>query len=195
MYCPNCNNHCPDDAVFCKYCGTTLTGSTPMPAAPVQTPSGFRPDYPLKWYYFLIYFSLFAAAVMNALTGFQYLTATVYMSEGLSTADVELVYSMYPALEGIDKTYGLICIGVGVLAIITRMHLAKFKASGPKLLYILYACNCVLPLLYTCISFSAVPGSNLAEALPPTVASAIGPGIMLFANYVYFSRRQALFEY
>ena len=62
MYCKNCGTKLPENAIFCTVCGEPVDNAVPLPADPATLPQN---TYPMKWHKFLIYFQLFAAALIS----------------------------------------------------------------------------------------------------------------------------------
>ena len=141
----------------------------------------------MKWFKFLIYFALWASAILNIATGVMQLTGNIYEMEGVSAAEI---YDVFPKLQSIDKIYGLILIGLGVYILITRFALAKYKSFGPLLLYGVYILNLILPIVYAGIT-APILGVSITELLDFT--SLIVSGVMVFVNFSYFSKRSDLF--
>ena len=139
---------------------------------------------PMKWHNFLIYFSLWAGGILNAIIGLTYITGTVYGE------DANYIYRYYDGLKGLDMLYGLVCIGLGVLLIITRFQLAGYKSSGPAMLTITYIATLAVSVLYILIA-SGITGLSLLELINP---ASIGSSIaMIFINRAYYSKRAELF--
>ena len=65
MYCKNCGTKLPENAIFCSVCGEPVDNAAPLPADPATLPQN---TYPMKWHKFLIYFQLFAAALVACIT-------------------------------------------------------------------------------------------------------------------------------
>ena len=123
MYCPKCGAQVPDNASFCQACGAPLSAAPANAAAPAMG---------MKWHKFLIYFALFASAVINLVNALQLIT-------GLQYGDAaDAVYAMFSTLKVLDIGYGVILLATVVYTVVTRFYLAKFKASGPLMLMMLY---------------------------------------------------------
>ena len=141
---------------------------------------------PMKWYKFMIYFALFAGAVLNLINGFRYLTGSIYMGSQAA------VYSSFPNLKTLDITMGLGLIALAVLVFVTRNALAKFKSSGPKLLTATYIVNIALSVLYYAVSMSILAISG-ASGITDLISSCAGTLVMLIVNRVYFKNRRYMF--
>lgn len=143
----------------------------------------------MKWFKFLIYFALWAGAVLNILSGISLLTGAQY--DGAAS----LVYAIYKDLKTIDMLSGLLCIAIGVLGIVTRFSLAGFKKNGPKLVLALYGAGVVVNIFYM-IGVSSVLPELLVKELDFTsfISGTVTSVIMIVANYVYFNKRKNLFN-
>ena len=194
MFCPKCGLEIPDGSKFCTRCGAALLSTQQASAQPETGSSAmnhnnqpYQPDamkYPMNWYKFLIYFALFASAVLNAISGIIYMTGGQY--EGYAS----MVYAFYGSLKTLDIIMGILCIAVAVFAILTRFSLAKFQVNGPRNLYVLYIVNFCLVLIYA-IAIGAITGINVFTA--SIVANLITSIVMVVVNYIYFNKRKELF--
>lgn len=191
MYCENCGSEIVQGSKFCGNCGAPVKAA----ANPVEQPYLYQsqqettaaeaPQLPMKWFNFLTKFALIAGAVLNFLASLTYLTGTIE-SEG--NVSPEYVYSMYPGLKFCDIFMGLALIAIGVFAIITRNKLAKFKADGPKSLYITYVLNIAAVIAYAV--WTAVVTGTFNFSVIGSVVIEIG---YIVLNYIYFNKRKQLF--
>lgn len=81
-------------------------------------------EMPMKWFKFVIYFQLFAGALIGAVNAARYLTGSIYGT------DAKSVYLVFPALGTADKMYGVIVLLLAAMAIFVRMQLAKYKLNA-----------------------------------------------------------------
>ena len=102
------------------------------------------PAMPMKWYKFLIYFSLILTGLSNMYTGVQ---AVMGMQYGTKEQSAQ-VYAVYPGLHILDIVYGVLLIILGVFVFIVRQQLAGYRAKGPKYLLIMYIASLVLEVFY-----------------------------------------------
>lgn len=155
----------------------------------VPQPSGGY-DLPMKWHKFLIYFSLWAGAVLNVFTAIGMLTGSLYTVSG---ADPEMIYSVFNGLQTVDVLIGLASLALAALLIVTRFSLAGFKANGPKLLLIAYAASTAVELLYPLIAAS-VTGLSFTDLMDSSsITSLITSVVMIFVNKNYYDKRASLF--
>ncbi len=181
MFCPHCRANLPDNSRFCTSCGQAVT-----PA--VVTPS--EPTYPMKWYKFLIYFALFAGAVVNMMTGIIQLSGQHY------GAFADNVYADFPTLKIVDRANSLALIAGAVFAIFVRFRLSGFKKGAPKLLQLVYIFNLAVSIFYIIGASSAVgdlAGVILPSLTPNAISTSITTAVILIANHIYFKKRASLF--
>ena len=95
MQCPKCRAAMPNGAKYCTECGTKLpvqpdsVPNVPQPsiqeapayeAQPVMTeapPAQELQPCEMKWYKFLIYFALWAGAIVNLIDSLQFFTGSI----------------------------------------------------------------------------------------------------------------------
>lgn len=209
MYCRFCGKQIPDHAKFCPECGANLapapaaappesTPSVPsapvvpaVPAAPVQNapaPAAIgsieTPQRGMKWFKFIIYFQLWAGMLVNLVTAGKYFTGAYY--EG----NAEMVYRFFPALQPLDIVMGIICLALAVYTVVVQRALAKFRAKGPMMYYLMYIVDTAVTVLYLIIG-SIIIGQSAFSA--EVAGSFAGSLIMLFINIPYFNNRKHLF--
>ena len=165
MYCTKCDTPNADNAKVCKACGAPL----PKPVSVTYNPGEncHVPDYPMKWYNFLIYFQLFAAGAVNIISGIAYLVKAV---SG---------FGMFLALLGIFSFF------MGGYAIYIRFALADYRRTGLTH----YKAYMILVLLLQ------VTASLLTSGISGALGSLIGQGIYVALNFTYFNKREELFVY
>ena len=183
-----------------------------QPAQPVQQPytpySGYyAPDgtplvpaqqqYPMKWFKFLIYFTLFANALFYLADAIGSLFGVQYMILGY---EPDFIYSLVDNLKMVDSVFGVIHLGFAAAYVIVRFQLAGFKRNGPKMLYILTGVETVFSILYTIctyVIFDSLPYSELTEIMASDIGSIVGTivGAVIFlcTNITYFNKRKSLF--
>lgn len=148
--------------------------------------------YPMKWFHFLIYFQLFYSVIVNLSTAVPYLLDAVYETQSGGQVSSALIYGIYGnGLYVIDKLYGVILIGTAVLAIVTRFQLAKYKKNAPVYLYTIYSVKIFVPIIYT---IAVSTGTGITSFDTQFIIGIIVQGILLLANYKYFSKRRELFN-
>lgn len=214
MYCRFCGTKIPDNVKFCPECGANLApvpSAAPeesVPAAPAapEIPTPFdptpydpapysadsfasadvaaAPQRGMKWFKFIIYFQLWASMLVNLVTAGKYFTGAYY--EG----NAEMVYRFFPALQPLDIVMGVVCLALAVYAVVVQRALAKFRAKGPMMYYLMYIVNTAVTVLYLLIG-SIIIGQSAFTA--EVAGSIIGSIVMLFVNIPYFNNRKHLF--
>ena len=161
-----------------------------QPQYNMQNP--LMPQPSMKWFKFLIYFSLFFGAVINLAFGVNYITGNIYFVQSNGDVTAEMVYDFFGSeVQTLDIIYGVLCIAMAAFGIYTRFMLAKYKAIGPKCLYISYAAGAAISLFYA-IALVAVTGES--EVLSSSVFASLAVSIgFLFANKSYFDKRKHMF--
>lgn len=142
--------------------------------------------YGMKWYKFLIYFALFASAIVNVLSAISHLTGSQYGT------DSKLVYSAFPNLRALDVLFGMVFVGLAILSLVTRNALYWNKKKGPKLLCAIYAINAVINIVYPLIVSTIIETPLMDSSI--WTSSIIGFA-MVIINYFYFKKRKDLFKY
>ena len=202
MQCPKCRAAMPNGAKYCTECGTKLpvqpdsVPNVPQPsiqeapayeAQPVMTeapPAQELQPCEMKWYKFLIYFALWAGAIVNLIDSLQFFTGSILGD------DVEILYAYYPLLKVLNLAFALILVTYAVFAIYTRYRLAQFRRNGPACLYALYIAQFVFALLVQVVT-SLILGEWLEGY--SFVANFLVFGLILGLNMKYFRKRKHLF--
>ena len=140
----------------------------------------------MKWFKFLIYFGLWAGAILNFVTGVRMMTGNIYLSEGVNA---DLVYKTFPNLQSVDVLFGLLFCAFAIFQIVTRFYLAGFKKIAPAMLSVVYIANGVFNFVYNSIVASII-SSNLGGQTIVTILVAI---VMVIVNNYYFGNRKNLF--
>lgn len=147
-------------------------------------------NLPMNQFKFLIFFSLFANAVINAVFGIMSLTGAQYEQEQKGLKD--LVYAYFEGLQTVDMIYGVALLALAAFAIYVRVRLAGYYVNGPKLLNVLYLANVAFALFYL-IAAQSIVGSDVEINMSSTIASIAISVVMVGVNTVYFKKRAHLF--
>ena len=190
-YCPNCGSQNDDTSLFCLSCGQPLSA----PVNDIQNyqqyqnyqSNIYQGNMPMGWYKFLIYFSLFASAVLNIISGISSITGLHYGEFN------QLIYAYYDGLKTVDIIMGFFSIALGVVSIIVRQNLAHYKKGAPLSLIGLYIASLVISVIYV-IAVSLVTNLSITAFLSTAIIiNFIVSIIMTCVNYVYFKNRRHLF--
>ena len=152
-----------------------------------RTGYGMAPGLGMGWYKFVIYFQLFASALINGIAGIVALTGAHYEGEA------DLVYTFIPSLSTVDKLYGIVLIALAVFAIIVRFQLAQFKKTGPKFYLLLLLISGIASLIYLIAAGAIVSDFGIEIEYSSQISQLIVSAALLVANYIYFQKRSNLF--
>lgn len=146
-------------------------------------------DMPMKWHKFLIYFSLWAGAILCVASAIQLLTGSVYGADGTA----EQVYRVYGGLKSVDSIFGVLYLITAALLIYVRFQLAGFKEGAPNKLTIAYVVQLAAFLGYMIAVSSTIkrPIGDLANS--QTLTSIVSSVVMIIVNRIYYNKRAHLF--
>ena len=192
-YCSKCGKEHVDEAVICVGCGCAFE----KPAKPAATP--------MKWYKFLINFLLIVMAVNVFISG----VSKVCTSTFLRNTDSENFLAEYFEFEDdeyfnevnvVNIVYGAILCVTALPIIVTRQKLAKYKHTGPLLLYIMCGVEFIYTFLYEAACYIATEDLVLDActrleifSLSDLIWSLISTAVIIWLNYIYFNKRRDLF--
>lgn len=134
----------------------------------------YERDLGMKWFKFLIYFSLFAGAITNFVTGIGILCGG----------------DLFDYIEGPRTLIGLISIAFAIFMIVTRFMLAKFKRSGLIMYYVLIG----LSLAFTIVEFIVSDIFSVPGAAAFSIGYILGNVVYVVLNIVYFKKRADMFK-
>ena len=145
-------------------------------------------DYKLKWHKFLIYFSLWASALSNGLSGYQAVIGAHYGPES------DQVYAIFGSgLRSLDMVMGFALFAIAAYSIYVRFQLADFRIGAPKKLTMLYIAHLAIGFGYI-LAVSAATKLPLSQfSAPDMFSSIIGSVAMIFINQNYYNKRMELF--
>ena len=186
MLCPKCGSYMDDGARVCPVCGTRASAAAKNPTAAMprpQDPTSSKPDLPMNWFNFLIYFALWAGGLLSILISVPFFTGSLFVF-----SDAPRLVSQ---LRASGKFFGLIFAACGVFVIYTRFRLASFKSDGPKCLYLSYAASAAASLAYTI---------HLADVFEDPffvsfgVSAVTRAALIIVFTRIYFQRRTHMFK-
>ena len=143
-------------------------------------------NYKLKWHKFLIYFALWAGAIMNTGNAVLCIQGTQYAERS------EQVYALFPSLRTVDLFWGIVLLAIAAYMIYVRFQLAGFRINAPRKLSTLYIISLAASVLYL-LAVSAVTHQALSSFISDIVASIFSSILMLFINQNYYNKRLELF--
>ncbi len=208
-FCSKCGTQIENtDQRFCTNCGAKVENQVKTSASVVNNDSVYEQQtvqnqytvpstssavqHPMKWFKFLIYFTLFLGAFINFVYGFNYITGGIYFSQTNGQVTAEMVYGTYGVgLKVLDVIQGILMLAIAAFGVYTRFRLARYKTNGPMCVYILYGAGAGVTLLYN-IALLAVTGLNQLTTVSSITSLVVSVGF-IFLNYAYFTKRKALF--
>lgn len=199
MICNRCGTQFSDDSDFCPNCGMIAANSEPQlafstdAAAYENVEIKSKPNYdgfPMNWYKFLIYFALFAGAILNVISG-------IFMIFGFQYgSNAQLYFSTYPSLKLIDIIFGCLTVLLGAYLLYVRFELAKLKKGAPIKLLISYGLNFLISasyLIVTTVLTSTDVGLDLGIIGPEIFSLVLSSVVIIYFNKIYFDKRESLF--
>ena len=150
--------------------------------------------FAMKWYNFLIYFSLWAGALVNLGSGIAFISG--YKENG-GVFEYEL-YPYFDGLQFLDILYGILCFALAVFVVIVRFRLARLKKGAP-LLYLLYLTVSFGTSIFYDFTYLIILSQriNISSEIAHFAGTIIGRGIvvliLVFLNRRYFIKRESLF--
>lgn len=155
--------------------------------------------HPMKWYRFLVCFGVWAAAVLNLVSGFLYLTGGIVdmvgAEKGVTAAEY---YKAYVGLERMDHFMGYISIAAAVLFLVAGIMLLKLKKLGPTLFVAALALMLGANIAYVIFAGKIITDYAKAHNVEvPSMASSWSSiavsAVVLILNLIYFNKRKDVF--
>ena len=147
-----------------------------------------KPDKPLNWHKFIIYFSLWAGALRTLLNGSEFLKEDVY---GRNTYRI---YKAFPIMHTMNTFYGWVIIALAGYKIYVRFQLAGFKKNAPQKFIYMYIIEIFIGLSYLAICATIANTSiskviNSGEFFGKMVVAII----IILINKRYYDNRKYMF--
>jgi len=130
-------------------------------------------NYGMKWHKFLIYFSLWLQAVLNAVFGIMGLSTAIDPPGRYRHSHSDMVPFM--------AMLGIVFLVLAVLTIVARFKLAGFRSGAPKFLLIVQLVTSVATGIFMIIDVDA----NIMSIFSGMIVPAI--------TYYYYTKRNELF--
>ncbi len=184
--CPICGAVIPDGQAHCPACGASPD------------------DLPMRWHKALVYVILWLSMIGNFITGLRNLSSVGYTEAGVNFSG--RIYGLFPALEVLDKCYGVACLALVALLLYTWFGLRGFKRGAWILPAVLHIVGAGISLVYA-VGFLAIAGAaayadgflailgaaEIANAIAGVIISLILSGAMAAVNYIYYKKREKYF--
>lgn len=153
---------------------------------PPQPEEEKEKELPMKWFKYLIYFSLIVGSIGNFLLAILLLTGRYY------SADSQTLYETYNGLKAFDMVYAVTLIALAVCSLVVRQRLAGYYRNGPVLLNVFYVASSLLDVVHT-IGLTAITANSEMLDVASLIGGIVGAVAMVFINNAYFRRRSHLF--
>ena len=145
-------------------------------------------DKPMKWYKFLVYFALWAGAVIN-------FSEAVYGLFGIAKNDAEqYLYYFISGYEEYDRIAAIFLLGIIAFQIYTCIQLLGYRNKAPLFLIMMYAVLLVYNLI-TIIVVDLMMSVSLGYLVGYIIVVFLFYGLFGVLNAVYFYKRRHLFVY
>lgn len=193
MQCYKCGGQIPENSLVCLLCGTEMSQRARAGFQSGGANYGMHTQYtPMNWFKFLIYFMLFADAVISVTNAYGFITGSIYSVISAGEYTAADIYGKYGvALRIADMLYAACLIIFAVLTVVARYRLAGFKKDGPVYLYVAYTLSIVFSLAYA-IAENIIMGIDY-QVIASAVVSMIPQAVFVYLNYLYFKKRKHLF--
>ena len=175
MFCRFCGKEIPEGGRFCPGCGkeadtaAEFQAQTTAERMPAAVPVDPAKNYRMAWFKFIIYFQLFANAVVMVFNAASGIFGLAYGD------DAGLIYGFCPMLKAVDVIYGIICLAFAVTAVLIPPETGTLqKKCSCAVSWICWHSNGVRTDLYTFFC----PGWQLSGAVSASVMDAGASGIV-----------------
>ena len=139
----------------------------------------------MRWYQFIIWFYLYASAVIGVLVGVGEITGVVYLDMA------ETFYTLFPMLQVVNVFFGVMQILLAVIALYVRRQLARWKGMAPRFL-LMYQIFCLVYYAAYLAGTSLVLGELAVDCLAGGYI--LLQLLLLVVNGIYFHRREEMFN-
>ncbi len=190
MFCRYCGAEISENAKFCVSCGSPVEAQ-PVQATYVGDDGLVQPAPKMKWFKFVINFSLWAGAILNFLNGIMTMTGMQY--EAAEIGPAEEVYELFDGLKTVDVLYGALMIVLAVYMIITRFRLAGYYKNGPAMFISTYAIALVINIVYMFSAMSVLDAGINDISTSDLWVNMVMQLVMIVLNIIYFKKRKHLF--
>lgn len=169
---------------------STPTATTPVEKRKQVVTEAEQSGLGMKWYKFLIYFSLIAAAVISGIRALTSALAFVALVSSPSTA--RALQGAYAPVVVIYILATIVYAGMAVLYIVTRIKMSHLSKIAPTLVYACYAVSGVAGVIYS-IAIPVAMGTFEASDAITAIFSIGVTALMIVLNRIYFQKRAHLF--
>lgn len=188
MKCSYCSSEVQDSVTVCNQCGAALNDTVQSNSAPNDSIQNV--NLPMKWYKFLIYFLMFANAILKLADGIFCLIGF----DGGVVSEVLFEGCMFTGkYRAIDIVYGIVCIVMSGVILYVRNKLAKFKKDAPRI-YIFYdIISSVIYFIYNLLIMIILENADISSVIGELIGTVVGESLFVYFNVIYFKKRKHMF--
>lgn len=146
--------------------------------------------FEVKWYYFLVYFALWARVALDAFCAFLFFSGRIYVLEGLQAEKVVVAYVRFPGLKTTDMILGSLYIALAIFTAFVWFSLKGFRKRANLFLTIQFALEIALIVARPLSLYLLIPSVGFPFLIIFLVIAYI---ILIPVNYSYFDRRRSIF--
>lgn len=148
------------------------------------------PKLEMKWYKFLIYFSLFSGALFNLIDGIVY---TAGLGDNLPAVIAEEYYFLPDNFKAIEVIFGLLTLAMAAWGIYTRFQLSNFKKNAPNCYYIFDITSTVISTAYSILGMVLTTDDGMFAIIGAIIIRVVSEVVFILCNVTYFRKRKHLF--
>ena len=188
MICKNCGAYNPEGSEVCSSCGANLKEQSENKN--YSYIKKIDAGIPMRWYKFLVLFSLPMSAISNIISGIE---SIFYPSN--ETSDLSIIADIPKAvLDKLNVFMGLSAIIIAIFVIYTLGRMIRFKSNSLQCLISVYISNALVNTVYAILMLALVGVENGVLFLSIPISS-IGTAVfMSIVNTIYFKKRAFLFK-
>lgn len=149
-----------------------------------------QPELGMKWFKFLIYFSLFAGALSNLFDGIVYIAG---LGDKPPEFFAEEYYFLPDNFRVIEVVFGLFTLATAAWGIYTRFQLSGFKKNAPKCFYTFDIATMVISTVYSIIGTALATDDGISAIIGAIIGGVVGESVFILCNVTYFNNRKHLF--
>ncbi len=157
---------------------------------PEQAQDNKQPELGMKWFKFLIYFSLFAGALSNLFDGIVYIAG---FGDKLPEILAEEYYFLPDNFRVIEVVFGVFTLATAAWGIYTRFQLSGFKKNAPECFYAMYIISSVISMAYSITGIALTTSEGWDSIIGAIIGGVVGEAVFILCNVTYFRKRQHLF--
>lgn len=146
--------------------------------------------FEVKWYYFLVYFALWARVIFDLLASFAFFSGKIYVLEGLREESILTAYIRFPGLKTTDMVLGSLYIALAILTVFSWFLLKGFRKRANLFLTLQFAFELLLIVARPLSLYFLIPQVGFPFLV---VFLTIAYIVLIPVNYSYFERRRSIF--